>query len=568
MAEQGAPDSVIWPREYLYLATLEPGLYAFIVIEPVDPEGEKPADEVEKVNALIRNMEVIVETPVDGEDTVDTVAIWQTFLDTVVSPYSEYIVATEFLDLDGNGVDELIIYNWGASASCGIEIFTIENREVRSFSTGTNGITHYSGKGKSLAPPAANAVDFGFWGLPTSYADRSDTVLWFVPCDSRKRNGHVLYSMNGSDVHTSEDYYYFTTDANGNLTVEVLRSYYCEAIDSNPANGWKCYIFGEEVSVRWFHDTMGFFWQDFMVTHGVQYHDKNTASRYTELEAWMEPPLDVEALLEKNLEEIRQTEGNQYRAIEAILSGNSSMLESAMGLPSGTGKPFTGITLASWDVARISDDRYFSPIRLTLEISESSSSVFPVGISTWIVDEGLDGVTLTNYENPVVRDPYPTTDAEEAVWTWLRATGQVILPLNRDLTPTEFAEFSKQTTEYACRHADGTLNSIRESVETCFGSTEYFTDTILYSNDGIYYGVGGHGAARHSYNWLGETKNADGSTSVKILFYTDAGKYIPAKTVEYTLRSVGEDLYGQTIWSFESCTVLEDHGYLPFFKWT
>ncbi|MBR3997345.1 MAG: hypothetical protein IKI93_03270, partial [Clostridia bacterium] len=220
--------------------------------------------------------------------TVDPDTIWQTFRDTVVSPYSEYIVATEYLDLDGNGIDELIIYDWGASASCGIEIFTIENGEVRSFSTGTNGITHYSEEAKSLAPPSANADAYSFWGLPTSYADRSDTVLWFVPCDYRKRNGHVLYSMNGSDVHTSEDYYYFTSDENGLLTVELLCSFRCEAIDSNPANGWKCYINGEEVNVRWFRDTMGFFWQDLSVSHGVQYHDKNTASRYEELESWVE----------------------------------------------------------------------------------------------------------------------------------------------------------------------------------------------------------------------------------------------------------------------------------------
>ncbi|MBR4961486.1 MAG: hypothetical protein IKY52_11370, partial [Clostridia bacterium] len=220
--------------------------------------------------------------------TADPAAIWQTFLDTVVAPYEDYIVTTEYLDLDGNGIDELLIYDWGASANCGIEIFTIENGEVRSFSTGTNGITHYSEEAKSLASPSTNANAYSFWGLPTSYADRSDTVLWFVPCDYRKQNGYVLYSMNGSDVHTSEDYYCFTSDENGLLTVELLCSFRCEAIDSNPANGWKCYINGEEVNVRWFRDTMGFFWQDLSVSHGVQYHDKNTASRYEELESWVE----------------------------------------------------------------------------------------------------------------------------------------------------------------------------------------------------------------------------------------------------------------------------------------
>ena len=331
--------------------------------------------------------------------TMDYDALWQTFVTDVLAPYQDYIVSTEFLDLDGNGIDELIVYDWGASANTGIENFTIENGEVRSFYTGTNVITYGDGTGaKSLAPPSVNAVDYGFAGLPSSYSNKSDVILWFTPCTGR--NGHILYSQNGSDVHTSEDYYYFTSDANGNLTVELLRSFYCEAIDSNPTKGWKCYINGEEVSVRWFRDTMGFFWQDLSVSHGVKYHDKNTASRYAELEAWMEPPLDAGALLEKNLAELILMEGKQYRAIEAILSSDSSMLEAAMGLSEGAGKMFTGITLASWAADRISDERYHNPIRLTLEITESSSSVFPVGVSVWIVDEGPDGVTLASYENP------------------------------------------------------------------------------------------------------------------------------------------------------------------------
>jgi len=270
-------------RWYLYLLTVDEDHYACIFLEPEDvlvvPENEQ-----EILDAMVAGAEITMVAAVPSDPTT----IWQTFLDTVVSPYSDYVVTHEFLDLDGNGIDELIIYDWGASASCGIEIFTIENGEVRSFSTGTNGITHYSEEAKSLAPPSANANAYSFWGLPTSYADRSDTVLWFVPCDSRKRNGHVLYSMNGSDVHTSEDYYCFTSDENGLLTVELLCSFRCEAIDSNPANGWKCYINGEEVNVRWFRDTMGFFWQDLSVSHGVQYHDKNTASRYEELESWVE----------------------------------------------------------------------------------------------------------------------------------------------------------------------------------------------------------------------------------------------------------------------------------------
>lgn len=73
MRNQGAPDSVIYPREYLYLVTLEPGKYAFIVIEPNEPDGEKPTDEIEQVNGFIQNMEVIVEVPVSEDELAEEI---------------------------------------------------------------------------------------------------------------------------------------------------------------------------------------------------------------------------------------------------------------------------------------------------------------------------------------------------------------------------------------------------------------------------------------------------------------------------------------------------------------
>ena len=136
------------------------------------------------------------------------------------------------------------------------------------------------------------------------------------------------------------------------------------------------------------------------------------------------------------------------------------------------------------------------------------------------------------------------------------------------MTAEKKAEFGKYATEYACRHTDGTLESIRNMVKTCFGSEEYFSDEILYTGDGVHYGAGAHGAARHSYDWLGTTENKDGSISVKMLFYADPSKFIPAKTVDYTLVPTGEDSYGQTVYFFQSCEVVEDTGYSAYFKWT
>ena len=239
--------------------------------------------------------------------TVDANSIYQIFLNTVVAPYEEYIVSKEFLDLDGNSIPELILYDWGASANYGIEIFTIENGEVCSFFTGTNVITYYSDTGaKSLAPPSINANEHVFWGIPTSRNNGwQNTQLWFRQCEGVK--GHVLYSMNGSEFHTSENYYYFTSDENGCLTVELLASFFVEAVDNTiPSKGWKCYINGtEEINPASFRDAMSSFWQNLAVTHGVQYHEDNTASRLKDLEPWITETLPtLETTLEQRLDEL------------------------------------------------------------------------------------------------------------------------------------------------------------------------------------------------------------------------------------------------------------------------
>jgi len=237
--------------------------------------------------------DIILNTPAEapGESepvtAADPAQLYEAFITEKLTPFESYMVAMEYIDLDGNGIDELIVYDWGASANYGIEIFTVEDGEVRSFSTETNVITRYEGNAQALAPPSKNANDYVFWGVPTSHNNGFQPVqLWFVPCDFV--NGHVLYSMNGSEFHTSEDYYYFTSDENGYLTVELLMSFYCEAIDSNPANGWNCKVNGEEVMVAWYDYMMVNFLQNIRISHGVRYHEKNTASRLEELQQWKE----------------------------------------------------------------------------------------------------------------------------------------------------------------------------------------------------------------------------------------------------------------------------------------
>ena len=89
----------------------------------------------------------------------DPDTVWQNFLDNVVAPYSDYIVATEFLDLDGNGIDELLLYDLG-NGIC--EIYTIEGGEVKCLYNGTSLLTIYSDNPTALASPSLGAGEYVF----------------------------------------------------------------------------------------------------------------------------------------------------------------------------------------------------------------------------------------------------------------------------------------------------------------------------------------------------------------------------------------------------------------------
>ncbi len=68
MKDQGAPEYVMFPREYLYLVTLDETHYAYFDMVPADVEGEKPADEVALVNELVKQFRIEwCASPAEGE---------------------------------------------------------------------------------------------------------------------------------------------------------------------------------------------------------------------------------------------------------------------------------------------------------------------------------------------------------------------------------------------------------------------------------------------------------------------------------------------------------------------
>lgn len=244
-----------------------------------DSEARKQggADIINDAIKLYREMEKTVST-------VNPDTIWQTFLDTVVSPYSEYISSHEFLDLDGNGIDELILYDYGMGVG---EIFTIENGEVRSFYTGEHILTHYSDDRKALAPPSLGAGEYVFYASRTP-TDESKAWAknWFVP--SPAAGGYVLYSTYGHTTSRTDQYFHFYSGEDAVLgkflCVEELKRFDRDAVNSNPEQGWICYVNGQEVSNSQYIAQTKAAWADILTRYGVEYTDENTLAELARIE--------------------------------------------------------------------------------------------------------------------------------------------------------------------------------------------------------------------------------------------------------------------------------------------
>ena len=228
----------------------------------------------------VENGDELVEPEVE---MLNVSAIYRTFLDTVVAPYENYIASHEFLDLDGNGIDELILYDLGMGVG---EIFTIEGGEVRSLYTGDHILTHYSDDRKALAPPSLGAGEYVFYASRTPEdVSKARYKNWFVP--SPTTGGYVLYSTYGNTVSRNDHYYYFYSGEDSVLgkvlCVAELSRFTLEAINSNPALGWECWHQGEKVTKNQYMDRLEECWNILEQTYGVTYTEEETNHHLDEL---------------------------------------------------------------------------------------------------------------------------------------------------------------------------------------------------------------------------------------------------------------------------------------------
>ncbi|MBQ8369528.1 MAG: hypothetical protein IJ497_10375 [Clostridia bacterium] len=140
-----------------------------------------------------------------------------------VDPETAWDNAAYFIalpDLDFNGIPELVVEKAGASAAGWIEIYTIEDSEVRAFTVSRLDV-----------PAAKNAVEFGIEGdLASSINIHEDG------------DGYAMYaeSRNGALNFMRSSWLKFTS-ADGALACEIISSYRADVTD------WSDYAFDTAV---------------------------------------------------------------------------------------------------------------------------------------------------------------------------------------------------------------------------------------------------------------------------------------------------------------------------------
>lgn len=121
----------------------------------------------------------------------------------------ESIEGIALLDLDLNGIFELIIYFSGASASGSCEVYTIEDNEVRAFSA-CSPFTTLGDRRQRNITDSKNAVNVMFWAnLPTNtlkdWQVNAGTV--FVPYHNRETGEKIFVIISGNSAGEKDSWH-------------------------------------------------------------------------------------------------------------------------------------------------------------------------------------------------------------------------------------------------------------------------------------------------------------------------------------------------------------------------
>lgn len=146
------------------------------------------------------------------------------------------------LDLDLNGIYELIVYLPGASASGSCEIYTIEDNEVRVFSLYSSYALNQAGVRGQNVSNAKNAIEVMFWAnLPRGVIKdwQVEYGKMFIPYYNRKTDEKIFILVSGNSAGERDSWhtwYKFET-LNGALSATEIFSF--EKVGGEDSNSGK-----------------------------------------------------------------------------------------------------------------------------------------------------------------------------------------------------------------------------------------------------------------------------------------------------------------------------------------
>ncbi len=235
------PDEIAWDGSLWHTAdrtVLDLGVYERY-FRPLPDKGTPPPDFTSAPTPAVTPDVTPVPTPAP-ELTEDWQKAYAELVSRRVAEYdpgwSSNILALDLKDFTGDGVPELLLYTEGGGASGGLELYVMEDGELRAFCKNC----------MDGMPLAANAVG---GRLSTNYGAANADLDW--PYLRLFDDGWLIGSYNADPIGSFYDWYRPGADADGRLTLEKLISFETEGAEGEGDHGenvarWT--VNGEEVS--------------------------------------------------------------------------------------------------------------------------------------------------------------------------------------------------------------------------------------------------------------------------------------------------------------------------------
>jgi len=248
---------------------------------------------------------------------------------------------------------------------------------------------------------------------------------------------------------------------------------------------------------------------------------------------------------------------SQFQYLLALLSHNTSALEQ---MTYGGNSNYAGVfdnykTLAFGAYSLSAKKNNYGSYDITLNIKITSSGVesLPAGDYSFLVQEGISGMSLINLN--LTQPTY--TPAETALNVWFAVCLGYEFPDYATLSGDDLANYNYMVIDYLnVIGADTSVANIAASAKKYLNIDNFAPDGTWLS-DGKYY-IGGHGGSVWFMQYTGEREET-GYTVVTAQFFADPSMTEKSHTVEYRLQDLGGGEY-----MIAGSTIVERSNYEPY----